>query len=974
MTCSMCSMAVTRALQDMEGVKSVNVSLATDSATITYEASKISPDSIKNTIEDIGYEAVPIPPPTAPLNSSLSERMTIVDLSVQGMTCSMCTHAIQQALEAVPGVESVVVSLATNVARVQFLSARSGTTSVDVLRETIEDVGYEVTDATEIGAEAEVMRPDRLERLLEQQQQQVVARKRAFLWSLVGTCPIVFCTMVLPHLPSNSLDRFLNKEIHIGDTPIMREAFILWLLCTPVQFGCGWEFYRSSYYNLRTGVMGMDVLVALGTSSSYGYAVWATLTGTMEYHFFETSAVLICFVLLGKWMQRLAVRRTSLALTQLLALQPKTAIKVIPLGSSSSAAIAPSDWNPLIDSYQEMIVPLEFIQKGDVVKILKGSSIPADGIVTFGEMSVDESMITGESVPVLKTQGSIVLGGTVCVEAGQAAGSAFVQVTGVGSSTALSQIVKLVSEAQNRQVPIQNLADTVASFFVPAVVTISVVTYMVWYGGIQSGIIPKSYLPSDESPATFSLLFGIACLVISCPCALGLATPTAIMVGTAVGAKNGILFKGGETLELASKVDAIIFDKTGTLTKGKPAVTEFTIVVTELDFWKDVLQQSDDSKLGTKMHLLWLLGSLERNSEHPLATAIVSYADTYLKNDQAYVQPTNFKASTGRGASGSIGENVQVAVGNRAFCGMNSIPIDTDIEEKMRVIERQGSTAIIAAVNGVIVAVMGVADELKADAASAIRHLREEMKVDVWMVTGDNRRTAQAVARKLNFPMDRVLAEALPVAKVQKVQELQKRGYIVAMVGDGVNDSPALAQSDVGLSLGTGAEIAAEASDMVLVKGNVSDVCTALDLSQVIFRRIKVRGVIDLKPVEQYTFAASQPLRLVLSAHLKLNLVWSLLYNCLSIPIASGVFYPLLRTRLPPTVAAIAMAMSSISVVGSSLALHFYHSPRIWSPPSAGGNATRRSPWRHSVRSRRPLPSGNEQSPLLPRHDDDDPE
>ena len=834
MTCSMCSIAVTRALQDLEGVQTVTVSLATDSAKIAYDATKVSPDSIRTTIEDIGYEAVPLQTNT-PFHSSLSEMMKTVDLSVQGMTCSMCTHSIQQALEAVPGVESVVVSLATNTAHVQFLSANGP--SVEVLRETIEGVGYEVTDATEVGTEAEVMRPDRLERLLEQQQQQVVSRKRAFLWSLMGTCPIVFCTMVLPHLPSNSLDGLLNKEIRIGGTPIVLEAFILWLLCTPIQFGCGWEFYKGSYYNLRTGVMGMDVLVALGTSASYGYAVWATLTGTMEYHFFETSAVLICFVLLGKWMQRLAVRRTSLALTQLLALQPKTAIKVAPLGTKATAAS--SLWNPLIDSYQEMIVPLEFIQKGDLVKILKGSSIPADGIVTFGEMSVDESMITGESVPVLKTQGSIVLGGTVCVEAGQATGSAFVEVTGVGSSTALSQIVKLVSEAQSRQVPIQNLADTVASFFVPAVVTISVLTYMVWYGGIQSGVIPKTYLPNDESPATFSLLFGIACLVISCPCALGLATPTAIMVGTAVGAKNGILFKGGETLELASKVDAIIFDKTGTLTQGKPAVNEFTIVVTEVKFWNDVLQESEDKNQGTKRHLLWLLGSLERNSEHPLATAVVTYAEATLKNEIPYVQPKNFRASTGRGASGTVGKT-QVAVGNRAFCELNSIRVDNNTEEKMREIERQGSTAIIVAINGVIVAVMGVSDELKPDAASAIRYLREEMKVDVWMVTGDNHRTARAVARKLNFPMDRVLAEALPVAKVQKVQELQQRGYVVAMVGDGVNDSPALAQSDVGLSLGTGAEIAAEASDMVLVKGNVSDVCTALDLSQVIFRRIKV--------------------------------------------------------------------------------------------------------------------------------------
>jgi Cu+-exporting ATPase len=447
-------------------------------------------------------------------------------------------------------------------------------TTVDVLREAIEDVGYDVVEthtfvgardggetirSADRGASAMMHSPDRIDRMLEQQEEEVQNRKEAFVWSLLGTLPILILTMMLPHFPSLKVVKWLGQTIVIrlngvGDHTFILEALILWALCTPIQFGCGYPFYKSSYHGLRQGVMGMDVLVAVGTTASYGYAVWATLVGNMEYHFFETSAVLICFVLLGKWMQTLAVRRTSQALTHLLKLQPKTAIKVIiPTNSGKK-------WNPLNnDPYKEEILPITAIEKGDFVKILKGSSIPADGIIRFGEITVDESMITGESSPVLKTPGAVVLGGTICAEAGERAGASFVEVTGVGSNTALSQILQLVQDAQNRQVPIQNFADQVAGIFVPAVVLLSILTFLAWYILIQTGVVPRSLLPQDESPQTFSLLFGISCLVISCPCALGLATPTAVMVGTGVGAKQGVLMKGGETLELASRVDSVVF-------------------------------------------------------------------------------------------------------------------------------------------------------------------------------------------------------------------------------------------------------------------------------------------------------------------------------------------------------------------------------------------------------------------------------
>lgn len=580
MTCSMCTRAVEQALKDLGGVSRVAVSLALHSTQVTYDPSLLARDDLVDAIEGIGYEVVVEAPPADPpspaaagataTDAAGASAGVLVEFAVSGMTCSMCTQAIQRALDATSGVRHASVNLSTNQARVEFDPA---VVSAEELKETIEDIGYDVVDTVLVEARDGdpsrtnagggcSLEPDRLDRLMQQQEDEVWNRKRAFLWSLVGTIPILIITMILPHFPGLSLVEWLHQTVTIGggsnsnkQYTFVIEAVILWAVCTPIQFGCGGAFYKSSYYGLRQGVMGMDVLVAVGTSASYGYAVWATLVGSMEYHFFETSAVLICFVLLGKWMQTLAVRRTSQALMQLMQLQPKTAIKVIPSADHPS-------WNPLKnDPYVEYVVPATSVETGDFVKVLKGSSIPADGILRWGEMTVDESAITGESIPVLKTKGAVVLGGTICAEVGQVAGACFVQVTGVGSNTALSQILQLVQDAQSRQVPIQNLADTISGVFVPTVVILSVVTFMAWYGLIQSGVVPPSYLPDGESPATFSLLFGISCLVISCPCALGLATPTAVMVGTGVGAKQGVLMKGGETLELASKVDSVVFDK-----------------------------------------------------------------------------------------------------------------------------------------------------------------------------------------------------------------------------------------------------------------------------------------------------------------------------------------------------------------------------------------------------------------------------
>jgi len=670
----------------------------------------------------------------------------------------------------------------------------------------------------------------------------------------------------------------------------------------------------------------MDVLVAVGTTASYGYALTQGVLPQYEHadehavHFFETAVTLISFVLLGKWMQASAVRRTSAALSQLMNLQAKTAVKVTPFKDRQN-------FDPLKDPYMEETVPIDQVREGDLVKVIRGSSIPADGRLVYGEVAIDESMVTGESMPVLKTPGSLVLGGTICVETShnysavsppaslntsrpehdqqdrsvtlarreQQVGAAFIHVTGVGSQTALSQIVQLVQDAQTRSVPIQSFADQIAAVFVPFVCGTSVVTYLVWYSLCLTHVVPKEwYFDRGEDAVTFSLIFGVAVLVISCPCALGLATPTAVVVGTGVGAKLGVLMKGGEALEIARSVDSVVFDKTGTLTKGTPVLSDFF----KLEDPEVVLPQN----VSLQEHLLWLFASLERTSEHPLAKAVVDYAQRKLDDDflrsHPFIQPSDYTALTGRGASATVA-GTRVSVGNRAYARMLSMEIGPVVEECMNQLENEGMTAIMGAVDGMVCVVMGIADELKPDAKDSIAFLRDKLRVDVWLVTGDNARTANAIREKLGLPRDRVVSEALPAAKVEQVRKLQADGRTVAMVGDGINDSPALAQANVGICLGTGAEIAAEASDMVLVKGDVKDVCIALHLSRSIFKRIQW------------------------------NFVWAMVYNCLGIPIAAGVFYPLVHIRLPPTIAALAMALSSISVVLSSLSLRLYQTPIV---------------------------------------------
>ena len=895
-----------------------------------------------------------------------------IDIVVGGMTCTMCSQAIINAVQMLDGVLSVNVSLVNDVAHVELdpEQIQNYDAKVEEIEENISDIGYQVVDKITMSKEEQdssnngtkqgasnndsqdsdppqssnnnSSQQDRWNLIARRQEEKLQKKKRAFISSLFGTIPILFLTMILPHaLPEdNAIVHWLHDHyVHVFHKRIPLESLVLWLLATPVEFVSGWEFFQSTYYSLfRTGTWGMDLLVVLGTLSSYGYALYGMLSDQFQQsHFFETSAVLISFVLLGKWMQALAVHRTSDALNKLMQLQPSTAIRVLPVEASNVG----NDWDPLKVAYHEETVTTSNLQRGDIVKIVPGASLPADGVVVVGELSVDESMVTGESLPVLKTKGSMVLGGTVCVESSAVNGNAaansqntskghattgqvaFCRVTGVGSSTALSQIIKLVQDAQASKVPMQNFADTVSSIFVPVVVTLSLITFLIWYALCSSGVVPEEwYTDLNENSATFSLMFGISCLVISCPCALGLALPTALMVGTGLGAKLGILMKGGEALEAASKVNAVVLDKTGTVTTGKPVVTDFFPLTSKSDGnscdekRKKEAPSSGGNKPLSKENILWLVGSLERSSEHPLAKAIVAYAESMLSEQTRagssyleefpFLQPSDFRSSTGRGASGYLQRDSKdgsvqyfVALGNRAFFSSLEMEVSLDVDARMKELEKQGKTAILAAVDHQFCAVLGIADQLRPDAAQSVAYLRK-MKIDVWLVTGDNARTAQAIAQQLNLPPQRVVSEALPNAKVHQVRKLQQQGKVVAMVGDGTNDAPALAQANVGIGMGAGTAIAAEAADMVLVKGQyVADLCVALDLCRVIFARIKW------------------------------NFLWALVYNCLGIPVAAGVAFPLFHTRLPPTVAGLAMALSSVSVVCSSLALRFYKPPSI---------------------------------------------
>ena len=707
------------------------------------------------------------------------------ELRISGMHCASCAVIIEKSLKRLEGVESASVNLATEKAVVEYDPER-----IDVkgLIDSVNKAGYKAFEESDDN---------------KTEAKEINKAKMILIFSVVLSIPIFILSMV------------------VGDFP--DKGYVLLALTTPVQFIAGYKFYKGMWNGLRNKSANMDTLVALGTSAAYFYSLYSLYTG-MGHLYFETSAILITFILLGKYLEIRTKGKTGEAIKKLMKLSPKTA-RVIRGG-------------------KEIEIQIDDVIIGDTIVVRPGEKIPVDGIVVSGYSSVDESMITGESIPVEKNKGSNVIGGTI-----NKTGSFKFQAKKIGSDTMLSQIIKLVEQAQGSKPPIQRFADKIASVFVPVVLLIALIAFVVWYV-----LVEKDF--------EFSMLNAVAVLVIACPCALGLATPTAVMVGTGLGAQKGILIKSGVGLETTHKVDTIVFDKTGTLTKGKPEVTD---VITVGRSKKD--------------EIVKYAAIAEKNSEHPLGEAIASYAKSRMKIPET----KEFKSIPGHGVKVKY-QNKTILVGSRKLMSGNGIRINND--EEIRELEEQGKTVMMVAVNKSLVGLIAVADTLKEQSKDAVEELKK-MGKKVVMITGDNERTAKAIASQVGI--DEVLSEVLPGEKSEKVKQLQKEGRIVAMVGDGVNDAPALTQADVGIALGSGTDVAIESGEIVLIKNDLRDVVTSIKLSDYTIKKIKQ------------------------------NFFWAMVYNTLGIPIAAGVLYPITGFLLNPMIAGAAMAFSSVSVVSNSL-------------------------------------------------------
>ncbi|MFH1235620.1 MAG: heavy metal translocating P-type ATPase [Parcubacteria group bacterium] len=726
-----------------------------------------------------------------------------VMLSVSGMHCASCAQLIERGLKRVSGVQQTSVNYGTERAHVVY---DSSITNISALVKGVEAVGYgakELKENDESRQSEEESRRNEIRKL-----------KSKFAISVALSLPVLVLSMGMRVFP-------------VIESVPYRE-WLQFLFATPIQFWAGWQFYRGFWGALKARTANMDSLIAIGTSTAYLYSIIVVLGLVAGEVYFEIGSILIAFVLLGKWLEARAKGKTGEAIKKLMGLAPKTAIVV--RGNS------------------EIEISLNDVVVGDRIRVKPGTKIPVDGVVEEGASSVDESMVTGESIPTEKIVGSVVIGGTI-----NKYGTFIFKVTKVGKDTLLAGIIKLVEDAQASKAPIQRFADRVSAYFVPAVIAIALITFIAWYFLALQPFVP-------------SLLAFVAVLVIACPCALGLATPTAIITGTGIGASKGILIKGGEALEAARRIDIVMFDKTGTLTNGKPVVTNIV------------------TAYGVDKHtLLMRAASVEERSEHPLAEAIATRAaqDALTLSEVEY-----FSAVPGHGVIGNI-DGQRVMLGNRRLFDREHIDImqfDADLER----LEHEGKTVMIIGIGNVAAGLIAVADTVKDNASDAIRSL-EKLGIHTAMITGDNQRTANAVAKQIGITY--ILSEVLPEDKANEVKKLQGRGKRVAFVGDGINDAPALATADLGIAIGSGTDVALETGQIVLVKNDLRDVVHAITLSRRTFRKIVQ------------------------------NLFWALIYNVAGIPIAAGIFYPIFGWQLRPEIAGAAMALSSVSVVANSLLL-----------------------------------------------------
>ncbi len=798
MTCANCAMNIERTVKKLNGIKDANVNFAAEQAVVAFDPKLLHLRNVVDNIHDSGYTVA----------------TTKVEFPVTGMTCANCAMNIERVLnKKVPGVINASVNFATERVYIEYVPSIS---NIDEIVSAIKKAGYGALPPEEV---------------IEGEDAELAARKAE-----IKNQTLKFTVGVLFALPLFLLS--MGRDFNL--TGIWsHEPWVNWLffaLATPVQFYTGWDYYVGGIKSLKNKSANMDVLVAMGSSVAYFYSLTVLLFPFLGEHvYFETSAVIITLIKLGKMLEARTKGKTGGAIRKLIGLQPKTAA--------------------VLENGIENEIPLTRVKKGDIVIVRPGERIPVDGIVLEGESAVDESMLSGEPLPVDKHANDTVVGGTINGE-----GLLKFKATRVGKETALAQIIKLVQEAQGSKAPIQALADRVAAIFVPSVIAIAIITFALWWG------ITGKFVPS--------MIRLVAVLVIACPCALGLATPTAIMAGTGKGAEKGVLFKKSEALENATKLDTIVLDKTGTITIGKPAVVDI------IPFDPDII---------TKDQLLKLAASVEKGSEHPLGKAIVNEAKT---RGIDLWEPENFRASGGFGVEAQIDGDF-VRLGKPPW--FHELGVDIDIaKDKISYLQSEGKTVMVLARENNLAGLISVSDTLKPESKEAIKQLHSQ-NLKVVMLTGDNLQTAQTIASQVNI--DDIFAEVRPEEKSSKIKELQKMGEKTGMVGDGINDAPALAQADVGLAIGTGTDVAIETADVILSSGSLTGVSRAIRLSRA-----------TMKTVRQ-------------------NLFWAFCYNILFIPVAAGILqpfeiFPVFLRQLHPILAALAMALSSISVVTNSLLLY----------------------------------------------------
>ncbi|RIK53728.1 MAG: heavy metal translocating P-type ATPase [Chloroflexi bacterium] len=842
MTCASCVSHVEGALKELAGVSRLTVNLATNKANLSFDPGRVKLDDMRRAIADVGYAVA-----TAELT-----------LDVRGMTCASCVDHVEGALNELDGVTASIVNLGLGAAKVTYIP---GLVSTSAMKRAVREVGYEAQERSE-GADALDRERQAREEEIKRQGRNLIIAGAIGLIVMIGT----FYDML------GAFKAFVPE--------FLSYKWVIGLLTTPIVLGPGRQFFTNSWRGLKHGVTDMNLLYATGIGAAYGIAVINTLFPNAGFGgegatFFESAALLTAFIILGRWLEALTRGRTSEAIRKLMKLQPKVA-------------------RVMRNGREEHEIPADEVEIGDLVLVRPGESIAVDGEVIEGYSAVDESMLTGESLPVEKKAGDAVIGGTI-----NKTGAFKFNATRVGKETTLAQIIKLVEDAQASKAPIQKLADWVAGHFILGVHMLAVAVFLFWFFfGYQMFFDPNSsfilspYKLGEIGVFGFSLLLSVTVLVISCPCAVGLATPSAMMAGTGKGAEFGVLFKGAEAIENTSKLQTIVFDKTGTLTKGEPSVTG---VIAGYEWKMEGSRPTpSDVQIGT---VLRLAAIAEKNSEHPLGEAIVRGAE---ERGLKLSEPESFNSIPGHGVEAKA-EGKEILLGNRKLMKERGVDFSA-LMPQAEALEADGKTVMFVALNGHAAGLIAVADTLKEYSAEAIKRLHK-LGLEVAMITGDNRRTADAIARKVGI--DRVLAEVLPQDKAEEVKKLQAQGKKVAMVGDGVNDAPALAQAEVGMAIGSGTDVAKETGDIILIKDDIRDVVVALEVAKATMRKVKQ------------------------------NLFWAFVYNTLGIPLGAGLFYPFVSLVISPEIAGLMMAVSSISVTLNTLLLKGYkpsirreHKPR----------------------------------------------